>query len=58
LHNIVGRQVHKRAPTSGYDQRASPLTIRLHPHDAQHFDTGQLQTCPDYTLEEAQRDTE
>lgn len=53
-------------PTDQYDRLADMtvhtdadrLTIRLHPYDGQHFDTGQLQTCVDYTLEQARHDTQ
>lgn len=34
------------------------LTIRLHPREGQRLDTGELQACMDYTLNEAQHDTE
>ncbi|HEY3089769.1 MAG TPA: hypothetical protein VGJ59_17095 [Jatrophihabitantaceae bacterium] len=34
------------------------LTIRLHRRDGQRLDTGELQACLDYTINEAQHDTE
>lgn len=49
-------------PTDQYDRLenmaiqtgADELTIRLHPHDGQRFDTTEIQACLDYTITQAQ----
>ena len=37
---------------------ADELTIRLRPHAGQRFDSGRLQACLDYTLDQAEGGTE
>lgn len=49
---------YERLEDMSINTSVDELTIRLHPHDGQRLDTGELRACLDYTVTQAQRDTD